>query len=428
MPIPGAPTDSPNPLGDLFGGVNRPQLNAFVANSQARNGLVSAQTQEAMIKASQAQEQQQAWDDLQSALIANGAKPSQAALVRAATVAANNHDPETAMKVMQAAGLQWGDPSTQVGAQQGAQGHIAGPVAEPNNYMMPAAPPGGSALGTPQQSVQGAAQTKQTKAITANDVADAELRHQQAKNAINAGQTTLSPAGLDMCAQTVMADPSKMASCAGYGASGQKNKDAINNAIAQKLSDAGMTPDDMIQHRALTKASVSSAAQGAKQLQTLDAFMPLVKGNGDRITQLLDQLDASGGAGIDEPIVNGMERMLGRKLNSDDLTELHSVFTTYQMDIARLLASGPSMNGVISDRARGEVESMAPENMSSSGARRVISRVSTELGLRRDGTQNSINEAANAQLPVVHGHQPGNAPAAPGAADADLPPGWHRAN
>ena len=53
---------SGSPLGDLFAGaaganINRPQLNAFVANSQAINGLRSAQTQDALIKAQQAQEE-----------------------------------------------------------------------------------------------------------------------------------------------------------------------------------------------------------------------------------------------------------------------------------------------------------------------------------------------------------------------------------
>ena len=48
-------------LADLFGNVNRPALNSFVATSQARNGLVSAQTQDALIKAQQAQESQDAY-------------------------------------------------------------------------------------------------------------------------------------------------------------------------------------------------------------------------------------------------------------------------------------------------------------------------------------------------------------------------------
>ena len=51
-------------LADLFGNVNRPALNSFVATSQARNGLVSAQTQDALIKAQQAQESQDAYTRL----------------------------------------------------------------------------------------------------------------------------------------------------------------------------------------------------------------------------------------------------------------------------------------------------------------------------------------------------------------------------
>jgi hypothetical protein len=124
-------------LGDLFGGVNRPQLNAFVAQSQARNGLVSAQTQDAMVKASQAQEQQQAWDDLKSALMQKGYKESDADLARAAMVGATNHDPETAMKVLAMGDLGSGDPATQTAGQQMYQGHIAGPITTPADSQLP---------------------------------------------------------------------------------------------------------------------------------------------------------------------------------------------------------------------------------------------------------------------------------------------------
>jgi hypothetical protein len=221
-----------------------------------------------------------------------------------------------------------------------------------------------------------------------------------------------------------------MSTYAGYGTAGQANKNAINNSRAEMLNDANMSTDDMIRQRAIGKASMGGAGQAAKQIQALDAYMPLIKNNGDRIKALLDQIDASGGAGIDEPVVNGMERMLGRKLGSDDLAELHSVFGAYQPEIARLLTAGPTLNGVISDKSRADVQSMAPESMSSSQARRVINRIDTELHIRRDGAQGSLEEAANAQLPVLHGPQPANAPpaAAPAAGASDLPPGFHPVN
>ena len=91
-----------SPLGDLFGGLNRPQLNSFVATSQARNGLVSAQTQEAMIKAAQAQEQMQAWDRIKADFIAKGASDSDATLARDGVVGAANHDAVNAEKMIQA--------------------------------------------------------------------------------------------------------------------------------------------------------------------------------------------------------------------------------------------------------------------------------------------------------------------------------------
>jgi hypothetical protein len=415
-------------LADLLSGaagapIDRPGLNAFVANSQARNGLVSAQTQDAIIKAQQAQEQMDAHNRLPQALKAAfpGMRDSEAELARDFLVGQNNGDPITALKSIGTMKLGYGPPTEQTSGQQMVQGKEAAPVAVPPNYVMPP----GSPLAGPVQ------QTETGKALTGLDIAKAEDEHAKAKNAGTAGLSPLSPAVLDMAARVVMADPSKMSSYAGYGASGQATKNAINARIADLLNTSGMTADDMINQRAVGKASVGAAGQAAKQQQTLDAFIPLIKANGGRITELLDQMDAAGGAGIDEPIVNSYERMLGRQLNSDDLTELHSVFTGYQSEVGRLLAAGPTMNGVISDHARDLVNSMAPENMSASGARRVINRIDTEIGIRRQGVHNSINEAAAAQGPVISHHQPGNLPAPPNAASpagADLPPGFHALN
>src|SRR5208337_4377344 len=129
-------------LGDLFSGTNRPQLNAFVANSQARNGLVSAQTQEAMIKASQAQEQQQAWDGLQDSAIAAGAKPSDAMLFRNIIVGAMGHDSEAAAKVVAQFKLMYGSPQEQIQGQQGFEGKVATPPSVSGNYLNVPGTPG----------------------------------------------------------------------------------------------------------------------------------------------------------------------------------------------------------------------------------------------------------------------------------------------
>ncbi len=143
MPLPGAPSDSGSPLADLFGGVNRPQLNAFVANSQARNGLVSAQTQDAIIKAQQAQEDMEAHDRLPQELIdANpGMKQSEAMLARDLLVHVAGGS-ENALKVLGSLKAGYGQtPAEQLQGQTLATGKPPGPETIPGNYVMPPTSP-----------------------------------------------------------------------------------------------------------------------------------------------------------------------------------------------------------------------------------------------------------------------------------------------
>jgi hypothetical protein len=419
-------------LAGSFGhGVDRPQLNAFVANSQASNGLRTAQTDEALNNAQLQQEELQAHSRLKDSLLnlkddaGNPMHtPSQADLVLNTMLGKFGSYKDVEQGLHQAMTNRNKDvlsnpnklgTADQTAAQQGIQGKVAEPTALPNNFTtLP-----GTAPVNPQQSAQGAAQTAQTKALTGADIERAELEHAQALKASRpAGTGSLDPGTLDDAASVVMADPSKMSQYAGFGQSGQANKDGINNAISSKLNAAGMTASDMIRQRALAKASVGSAGAAAKQAETLDAFTPLVRSNGDRIMQILNTVNDDGG---DVPIIAGLERASGRAMGSDDLAELHSVFGTYQNEVARLLASSPTMNGVISDKARGDVQAMAPENMTTGQARRVINRINTEISLRRQGVQTALDSATGAQLPVTDA---GRTSATPGAGPAPAaPPG-----
>jgi hypothetical protein len=157
-------------LADLLSGtagapVNRSGLNAFVANSQAHNGLLSAQTQDALIQASQAQEKMAAHDKIKDDLMASGAPESEATLARDFLVSSNNNDPVTALKALGMAKLGYGNIQSQTGGQQMMEGKLAPPVATPPNYQMP---PGSGLAGAPvQQSPQGAAATADTQSQTA---------------------------------------------------------------------------------------------------------------------------------------------------------------------------------------------------------------------------------------------------------------------
>ncbi len=165
-------------LGDFFaaaGGspVNRPQLNAFVANSQARNGLVSAQTQEAMIKAAQAQEEMTARDNVYNDLIGMGAKPSDAMLGRDIGVGALGNA-EVMAKALGLFKLGYGTPDEQVRGHQMATGNLATPPSVPGNYLNVPGTTGAYAGAPPVQ------QTPEAQTQTAAYGANATLHGEQA--------------------------------------------------------------------------------------------------------------------------------------------------------------------------------------------------------------------------------------------------------
>jgi hypothetical protein len=166
MPITPDGQSTGQALGDLFGGVNRPQLNSFVATSQARNGLVSAQTQDAMVKAMQAQEAQEARSkiDGQLADMYPDMKPSERAL-SAAAMGGIFGNTESATKALGLLAAGHGTQQQQAMGTQQATGKALDPAMVPPNYMPT---PGGVFSGAPvMQSPQGVAATADTESQTA---------------------------------------------------------------------------------------------------------------------------------------------------------------------------------------------------------------------------------------------------------------------
>lgn len=167
-------------LADLLSGaagapVNRPQLNAFVANSQAINGLRSAQTEDALLNAQRAQDEQVAAGQLESAFAAQpGVRPADAHLM---AVAARMHagSAVNAMDMFKASNAATlGNPALlntpdQTAAAQAISGKLEGPTALPSQYSLPT----GVTPPTTGQSALGQAQT-------ANQTAEAALHNAQA--------------------------------------------------------------------------------------------------------------------------------------------------------------------------------------------------------------------------------------------------------
>lgn len=80
--------------------VNRPALNAYITQGQAQAGLRTAQTQEALLRAQQMQEQEDMRQRLRDTLVSNGMKPSDAEQATNITIQ-NGGDLEKAIQAAQ---------------------------------------------------------------------------------------------------------------------------------------------------------------------------------------------------------------------------------------------------------------------------------------------------------------------------------------
>lgn len=312
--------------------VNRTGLNAFVATSQARNGLVSAQTQDALIKASQAQEQAEARDKYKNDLIAMGAPESEATLFRDAAVGSQNGDAVTALKALGQAKLGYGTPQSQTAGQQMFEGKVAPPVAVPNDSIMP---PGSGLAGQPVNvSPTGQAQIDNLNATAGLHNAQADAGGFNPHTATGAAATPEGQAALARAVSEGRLDPTR-----------------VNSRTAPILAQMELNTPGTNYNRLHADAVLQSNAAYQQKAMSVDMLPGLLS----HVTQLGKKLN--GGAGYsDLKSVGTMQQWINGQTNDPDYQE----YMTARNDTLLRLAG--VMRGVgMSDQAHtAEVEAMAP--------------------------------------------------------------------
>lgn len=157
-------------LGDVLAGaagvpVNRQGLESFVANSQANNGLRTAQTDQAIGNAINMRDENVARAGLEDAFAAIGHSPAEAKALATFQTAQHDGSAKSALEALnESLAVQnrqkLSNPALlgtadQTAAQQGLENKVATPVAVPDTYMtLP-----GAAAPNPQQTAHGAAAT-----------------------------------------------------------------------------------------------------------------------------------------------------------------------------------------------------------------------------------------------------------------------------
>lgn len=359
--------------------VNRPGLDAYVANSQANNGLRSAQTEEALVKAQSGVEQQEAKSQLEAAYRGMGLDPSKAHAASLISIAGLG-DAKTALEAAQQSvarqtlgdANQLGQP-TQTAAQQLLQGKVAEPVAVPDNYTtLP-----GAYQPNVQQTPEGAAVTAQHNA--AADLSAAHAAHpEQFRSGYNVGEL---PPELQKAVAERRLDPLKLNS-RNIGIISQLAKNDPNANFNQLHSDATLQNNATFHQRAMT-------------LEALPEIMTNMVDAGKRIGY------------SDNRTVGHMQAWLRGEFNDPDYTEYMSQRNDALMNIANV------MRGVgMSDQAhRAEIEASNP----------TLSPAALDAWLR--GQLKNMQPRLNRTTHVSHMGEPGyGTPAAPGAAPAGQTP------
>jgi hypothetical protein len=326
-------------LADVLSGaagapVNRPQLNAFVANSQAANGLRSAQTEEALLNAQRAQEEQVASGQLEDAFVQSGARPSDAHLM---AVAAKMHAGSAInaidmFKAYNASVL--GDPSKlntpdQTAAAQALSGKLEGPQTLPPQYSLPAG------ITPPQtgQSPQGVANVAETTALAGLNA------HKDADPAAFRAQTfgATSPDGQAALTKAVQ--------------EGRLDPTRINSRTAPILAQMELQTPGMNFNRLHADAALQSNATFQQKAMSVDMLPGLLS----NVTALGKKLNNGTGYN-DLKSVGMMQQFMNGQTNDPDYTE----YMTARNDTLLRLASVMRGTGMSDQAHTAEVEAMAP--------------------------------------------------------------------
>lgn len=372
--------------------INRPQLNAAVANSQAINGLRSAQTEDALLKAQEASEQVVARANLRDS-IGKLFGPNDQSKAEAATnlmlsgFAGNAKDATDFLNGVQQNQFKTtlGDPSqlgtpNQTAAQQGVEGKVATPVQVPNEFTtLP-----GAFQPQVSQTPLGSAMTGAASAndlLHTNEATSPQLFHP-------GGFGATPPEGIAALTKAI--------------SEGRLDPTRVNSRTAPLLAQIEQNTPGTNYNRLHADASLQSNAAFQQKAMSVDMLPGLLT----NLTTLGKKLNGGNGYN-DIKTVGQMQQWMNGQTNDPDYTE----YMTVRNDSLLRLAS--VMRGVgMSDQAHtAEIEAASP----------TLAPYALDAWLK--GQMSVVNPLLERQNRITHLGEKGQGTAALGATSTPTPAG-----
>lgn len=433
-------------LGDVlagaFGrGVDRPALQAFVANSQATNGLRSAQTEEAMNNAQMQQEEMQAHGDLENSLtgaLGDDGKPllspSGAHLV-ANELVGHFGDAKSVMQAYREAQQSHNtsilsnpanlNTAADTAAAAGNTNKVPEAVQVPNEYAVPP----GMAPPTVMQTPLGEAQT-------AAAGANAQLHTAQATNpaAFHPGAGATAP--LSQQAIDLMGDrffETGQLPSTGMGNAGMElRKQILQSATARATGQRGPLTDQggngasaaIIGNAATAGAGKSVVTDMSKRAAIADSSEQTAANNLQLAASYLTKADQTG-----SPIINTIQNKIRSGVLGDpDVSAYTNALETASNEYARVISMATGASG-ITDAARAEGQRLFNPNMAPAQLQSNIDVALKEMNNRTGSLHDQIATARKGlfggpQAPAAGATLPNPAnPADPGPNAGVVPDG-----
>src|ERR1017187_8666694 len=407
-------------LFDSLSGVNRPQMNMQVAQSQQLNSLRSAQTDEAMpnaqlqvLKAPGERKQQDAQDQMEKNMI-DYLGPGHEAEARAYTgqiIAMGVKNPNDVVQAFQ--GLQTlhskqviadhnADPAARFAAGESIKGELMpGGVTLPNNYQtLPGAPPV-----VPQQTAEGAAQTHAQTAL-------GDLHNAQAANPAAFGHADQSagaagePSQLDIDTMADKYNVTGALPALGMGASALRMKILTSAAAAARgerplVGQTGGPPGgpSAAGGQAANSASFNSSKSAMAALQKQSALVDAYEKTAGMNLDLANSFVNGPGKTLDEtgsPLLNRALLHFQQHITGDPATQQFvNALTTSRDEYARVISAATGAQG-ITDAGRTEAQNLFPDSISPQQLGPAILTAKQEMENRSQGQ--------HAQLEVLKQH------------------------
>lgn len=254
----------------------------------------------------------------------------------------------------------------------------------------------------------------QRKQATSEEQAETARRREEAyekdvdsrTKAREQGAELLSPETLAVAVPVVMADPTRQRDYVPYGKAFTPRRDQLNDAIAEKLAEAGFKGQAggnyLIQLRSMAKAEATSIGKMVQQNNNIESFERLARFNGDRLLELIDKLDNTS-----IPIIEGPKRFLEKKIGgSADAAEFSNVLNSFQKEAARIL-DNPNMTGVLTVSATEDLKHVISGDATAAQAKRVVNRIFLEMDMRKSSFALQIKDAQkNMTIPMSESSGP----------------------